>query len=1185
MPPSLHEELQRRVLVFDGAMGTTLNTFALSVEKDYGGADQENNHEILNVRRPDVIARIHAGYYEAGSDIVETNTFNANAISLRHYGMPERAYELNVAAAKLARKVADSFSTPAKPRFVAGAVGPTNKMILVGEKGQVGTFDEFHSAYSDQIRGLIDGGADCILVETAFDILALKAGVVAAIDVFREKGVKLPLIAQVAFVKPSDEVPAERMLCGSDMGTVLATLQDYAELDVIGMNCCTGPDEMSPHIRQLSRHSGKMISVQPNAGLPRMVNYKPHFPLDPETFVKWQMRFVAEDGVNVVGGCCGTHAGHIAALVKALGSRPPKSRAPQVEHCLSSLYQAVPIKQSPAPLMVGERTNSKGSKKFNTLMLADDLDGMTAMAVEQVKEGAHVLDVCVAEVGREDVPTMNKVVERFRGAVTLPLMIDTTQVDCVEAALKRFPGKAIVNSINLEDGRNKLDKVVALAKRYNAAMVALTIDEDKQEGMAKTAARKLSIAARIHDICTKEFGVKPEDIVFDPLTFTLGAGMEEFRRAGIETLEGIRAVKREFPRCATILGLSNISFGLKPAARKVLNSVFLHHAVEAGLDAAIVHVSQIIPVARIPAEQAEAARRLIFNERVDGKDPLTAFLGLFTETAEAKAAPKAAATVEEDLKRRIIDGDRPGIEVVLDNALKKYDALTIVNEILLDGMKTVGELFGAGKMQLPFVLQSAETMKAAVSHLEKFMEKVEGSSKGRIVLATVKGDVHDIGKNLVDIILTNNGYTVFNLGIKQPIGTILEEADRRTADAIGLSGLLVKSTVVMKEDLEELNRRNKLYPVLLGGAALTRKYVEEDLWSIYQGNVFYCRDAFDGLKAMDVLTHRKVVGAGQAKREWAGTGLRGESAASVAVEEEDPELRDERPQPVPRGTALPKAPPGARSKTSPASNIPEPPFWGSRVVADISVGKVFKYINRKYLFRVQWGFGKDKGMPHEEFVKRERETVEPIFERVCRRWADEGVLQPRVAYGYFPCNSRGDDVIVFDPDTGKERVRFSFPRQPREPFLCIADFFLPVESGRRDVLAGHCVTVGDKASAREKELFKSDDYREYLYLHGLSVETAEALAEYFHRHIRGELGIVGDDSAELQGLFQQKYRGSRYSFGYPACPNLEDQRQLFELLAPERIGVVLNEDFQLEPEQSTSAIIVHHPAAKYFNIK
>jgi 5-methyltetrahydrofolate--homocysteine methyltransferase len=1197
-PDLFFRELQSRILVLDGAMGTTLNTFQLSVAEDYAG--QENNHEILNLRRPDVIGKIHAGYYEAGADAVETNTFSATRISQADFGpeMVQAAKQLNIAAARLAREVADDFTRrePGKPRFVVGACGPTNKMITVGTPETVLGYDAFYESYLEQVEGLIEGGADAILFETAFDLMALKTGIIAAGDAFKRKGVRLPLMAQVAFVKPTDDAPANTMLCGTDMATLIATLEDFDHLDVLGMNCATGPEDMSPHIHHLCRHSNKRVSVLPNAGLPRMEKGKAHFPMDPEALKRWIVQFVEEAGVNIIGGCCGTHAGHIAAMVKAIGRREPKRRTPQIEHCASSMTTAVPLKQDSPPLLVGERTNSKGSKKFNKLMLADDLDGMAKMGVEQVGEGAHVLDVCVAEVGRKDAPTMNRVVERFRQSITIPLMIDTTEIDCVEQALQRYPGKAIINSINLEDGRERMDKVVRLARRYNAAMVALTIDEDKQEGMARTVERKVAVARRIHDICTKEFGVKPQDLLFDVLTFTLATGRPEDREAGVNTLKGIKAVKEALPGVGTILGLSNISFGFKPAARVVLNSVFMHHALKHGLDAAIVHVSQILPLARLDERQVKAAERLVFNEWADGKDPLQEFLALFADSDGKKnvAVKKVAGTIEEVLKQRIIDGDRPGIEADLDKAREKHSPLDIINNILLDGMKVVGDLFGSGRMQLPFVLQSAETMKSAVAHLEKFMEKVEGQTKGRLVLATVKGDVHDIGKNLVDIILTNNGYTVYNIGIKQPVNAVLDAAERHKADAIGLSGLLVKSTVVMKEDLEEMNRRGRLYPVMLGGAALTRKYVEDDLTETYRGNVFYCRDAFDGLHVMDRLMAGGVRGPESAKSEAFLSQVRTSMGGSAVAAGDDGEGNGEtlggeqefsdRPDRVGRGWVPPKAPAGARSDVGPAPTLPEPPFWGSRVVTDLSLDEVYRFINKKYLFRQQWQFSKG-ALPHEEFLRREREVVEPIFERVTKRWRDEGVLQPRVVYGYFPCNSDGDDLVVFHPDTGKEWVRFTFPRQPTGKYLCIADFFLPVSSGKRDVLAAHCVTVGAEASRKEKEIFAANDYREYLYLHGLSVETTEALAEYWHKVVRKELGIAGDDSPNLQQLFQQKYRGSRYSFGYPACPNLEDQRQLFELLQPERIGVGLTEEFQLEPEQSTSAVIVHHPAAKYFNIR
>jgi 5-methyltetrahydrofolate--homocysteine methyltransferase len=841
----------------------------------------------------------------------------------------------------------------------------------------------------------------------------------------------------------------------------------------------------------------------------------------------------------------------------------PRPRASEYIPAASSLYLSVPFRQDQSFLIVGERTNANGSKQCREYLLAGDYDGMAGMAREQAKEGAHVLDVCVDYVGRDGVADVNEVVRRFVTQCTLPLVIDSTEAPVIEAALKRIGGRAIINSVNLEDGEDgRPARIFSMARRYGAAVVGLLIDE---EGQARTLDWKLKVAHRLHDLAVKRYGLEPSDLIFDALTFPLGSGQADLRGDAIATLEAIRRIKAELPGVYTILGVSNVSFGLKPAARQVLNSVFLHLAVEAGLDAAIVNALRILPLNRIDPRQFEVARQLIFDERRDGYDPLTEFMGLFDKAGTGKATTvgEAPKTLEERLKARIVDGEKPGLESLLDEALLRYDALTIINQILLDGMKTVGELFSSGQMQLPFVLQSAEVMKTAVGYLERFMSKADGQSRGKIVLATVKGDVHDIGKNLVDIILSNNGYTVVNLGIKQPIHNIIEAALQHRADAIGMSGLLVKSTLVMKENLEELNARDLArFPVILGGAALTRGYVEGELRALYRGEVYYAGDAFDGLRLMEEVASR--------------------------------EAAEDRPsRPLPRRPAArhePTCPPqrtaaAERVRSDVRQDIPIPvaPFLGSRVVSEIPLADVFAFVNEVALFRTQWQFHRGKG-DREHFDQLIEEQVRPIYERWKARCSAEGILQPRVVYGYFPCRSDGDDLIAYSEDGRTPRVRFSFPRQPAGRGLCLSDFFAAVDSGRTDVLGCMLVTMGRRASEVTKELFDEHHYTDYLYLHGLSVESAEALAELWHRRMREELGIAGEDSPDLARIFRQGYRGSRYSFGYPACPNLEDQAKLFTLLEPERIGVELSEEFQLDPEQSTSAIIVHHPEAKYFNI-
>jgi 5-methyltetrahydrofolate--homocysteine methyltransferase len=962
------------------------------------------------------------------------------------------------------------------------------------------------------------------------------------------------------------------MLTGSDIGAALTTL-DALAVDVIGMNCATGPQEMVEHIRYLGHYCRKPISCLPNAGIPENVGGKAHFPLTPEAFRTALTQFVQEFGVNIVGGCCGTLPEHLALLVQAVQGLKPKVRAVTEEPSASSLYHAVTLRQDPPPLIVGERTNTTGSRKFKQLIEADDMDGMVALARAQQDEGAHLLDVCVAYPGRDEIRDMSELMRRYNESIRIPLVIDSTEWQVMAAALKYVSGKPFLNSINLEEGRKKLDIVVPLARKYGAALVALSIDE---EGQATTADWKFRVAQRIYDICTQEYGVPPTDLMFDPLTLPVTTGQPELFNAAVETLDSIRRIKAELPGAGTWLGLSNISFGLDPYVRQVVNSVFLRLALDAGLDAAILNASKILPLNEIDPQGRELARRLLLNERGDG-DPLQLLIAHYQQQGGKKSASRKTAslgeTVEERLKQAIIQGRRESLLADLELARGRYSPLDIINRILLDGMKVVGELFGSGEMQLPFVLQSAEVMKAAVKHLEQYMEKAEGSEKGKIVLATVKGDVHDIGKNLVDIILTNNGYKVYNLGIKQPIENILRAALEHRVHAIGLSGLLVKSTVVMKEDLETLTARGIDMPVICGGAALTRRYVEETLARVYRGPVFYGEDAFTGLHIMDricqsgvaALTPRQI----HAAEEAAPSGVDDDAEVAVAVAR-------------PRPTAA--AANGVGSRVGPAPDLPPPPFLGTRLVTDLSMEEVFPFLNERTLISTQWQFRKNNVRP-EEYARQMREVAHPTLERLKRQCLDENILRPAVAYGFFLCARQQEELIIYRDDRRTEWLRFQFPRQPQGERLCLSDYFAPADGVARDTVAFFVVTVGHEVSRRARQLFESHQYTEYLYLHGLGVESAEALAEYWHKRIRVEWGIAGQDAADIRKLFKLHYRGCRYSFGYPACPHLEDQVKLFELLRPERIGITLSEQFQLEPEQSTSALVAHHPEAKYFVVK
>ncbi|MEX2557433.1 MAG: methionine synthase [Actinomycetota bacterium] len=1141
--------LRERVLIFDGAMGTQIQAADLSLDDFW---NKEGNSEVLNLSKPDVIAQIHACYLEAGADAVETNTFGANLVVQGEYEMADQVYELNVTGARIAKEVASSFTD--RPRWVIGSIGPGTKLPSLGHA----TFDELEASYEEQSRGLVDGGADVLIIETCQDMLQVKTAVSGAVSAFERTGKKLPLIVQVTIETTG------AMLLGTEIAAALTALEPFGAIDVIGVNCATGPVEMTEHVRFLCQSSRKFVSVLPNAGLPELRHGKPYYPLSPEEFVRHHTVFVKEFGTNIAGGCCGTTPEHIKLLADALGGTMPKDRSDaSLEPGSASLYIAQPFHQETSFLVIGERCNVQGSRKFKELVGNEDFDATVRVAKEQTREGAHALDVSVDFTGRDGVADMAELISRFRTQVTLPLVLDSTEPQVIESGLKLLGGRSVINSINLEEGTGgdtRLMRNLRLAKKYGAACVALAIDE---QGQATTKDWKLEVCKRLVDIAHEQAGLQPHDLIFDVLVFPITTGMEEQRRAGIETLEAVKAIKEEIPGAFTSLGISNVSFGVSPAARQVLNSVFLHEAVQAGLDAAIVSPAQILPMSRIDERQREVALDIIYDRRRDGYDPLQTYIGLFEGVDSTRATKEDLShlPLEERLKRRIIDGEREGLEADLDEALTKQPALEIINTHLLDGMKVVGELFGSGQMQLPFVLQSAETMKAAVAHLEPHMEKAGDGSKGKIVLATVKGDVHDIGKNLVDIILTNNGYTVFNIGIKQPISTIIEAAEREKVDVIGLSGLLVKSTIIMREDLEELNRRDLHgYPVLLGGAALTRSYVEDDLRALYNGKVFYGRDAFEGLHKMDELMAEK----------------RGGAVVDAA----------QKPKRVRAATAV-KEQPEVPARSDVAIDVPVPaaPFLGSRVVKGLNTLEIASYLNKTALYRGQWQFRPKKGQNREEYDAYVEAEVEPIFRSTLDRCISEGLLVPAVVYGYFPAQSEGDDLIVYDPeDPAREAVRFTFPRQPRGRYLNIADFFRPVSSGEMDTVAFHVVTMGSKISERAAELFEANEYRDYLYLHGMGVEMAEALAEFWHKRIRQELGFAGEDGATVGDLFDQGYRGSRYSFGYPACPNLEDQKQIFDLLDPERIGVSLSEEFQLVPEQSTSAIIVHHPEAKYFSV-
>jgi len=1151
---SFLETVRERVVIYDGAMGTQILARNLCPDDFWGKPDCT---EILVLSRPEIVKDIHAGYFKAGADVVETNTFNGSSMMLREHDLANRVHEINKRGAEIAREVATDFSTAARPRFVAGSIGPGNKIPSLGHI----SYDDMYESFVEQTLGLIAGGVDILLIETCQDILQTKIALAAAFEAMKQAGKRIPVQAQVTLQESGT------MLLGTEIGAAETALEPY-DCEIIGLNCATGPKEMNDAVRYLAHNAPKEISVLPNAGLPENVGGVAHYRLTPLELADYHKKFITEYGVRIVGGCCGTTPVHIKALADCCSNLQPARRDVTVTPAASSAYTMVPLDLDPKPLIVAEEMNTTTRvESFKNMVREGKYDDILALAKKLVSEGSHMLDLCCAIVGEDEKAYITAILEKVATRVPAPILVDSTEADVIEEALKRIPGKAIINSINLEDGEKRTSKVLPMAKRHGAAVIALTIDE---EGMALTADRKVAVAKRIHQLATEKYGIRSVDLIFDALTLPISTGQDDYRTAGIETLNAIRRIKQELPLVKTILGVSNISFGLNTYARRVLNSVFMKEAVDHGLDMAIVNYAKIYPLYKIPEVEVELARKLIYYDKSAG-DPLQVYMAHFTgldKQPQAEVAPLESLTVEDKLKRCIINGEKAlgegaqkqTLEQILEDALKQYSPLEVINNVLLGGMKTVGELFGARKMQLPSVLDSAGVMKQAVAYLEPKMEKKEGNQKGTLVLATVKGDVHDIGKNLVDIILTNNGYKVVNLGIKQPSNTIIAAAQLHKAHAIGLSGLLVKSTLEMKYVIQDLQAQALDFPVICGGAALTRKYVEDDLRREYSNSVFYADDAFAGLHLMDDLTSAngardKRLEEGRKIKTFAKAVVASGGVGSTSTER----------------SAIVQQPP----------NIPVPPFFGVRVRKDFDLNEVFKYINHTALFKNQWQL---KTASQADYLRIVEEKYVPVLCELQKEVLEKGWFEPKVVYGYYGCHSEGNDVLLYDlPETRSVIQRFTFPRQREGRKLSIADFFVPKESGKFDVIGVSVVTIGGRASEETKKLFEAGEFTKYLYLHGLSVETAEALAELFHKNMRQELGIDGDDAPRIGDLFHQKYRGSRYSFGYPACPSLEDQTKIFALLEPEKnIGVSLTTGFHMEPEQSTSAIIVHHPQAKYF---
>ena len=1157
------ESLQERVLIFDGAMGTSVQRYDLTPE-EFGGQQFEGCNDYLCVTNPRIIEEIHTSYMEAGADVLETATFGSTRPKLGEYGIPDEVYHQNSTAARLARTIADDYSTESRPRYVAGSMGPTGFLPSAEDPTLSNiTYQQLKQIYKEQAQPLVEGGVDLLIIETVQDILELKAAIAGAHEYFRESGRSVPIQAQVTLDTSG------RMLLGTDIVSALTTLQ-YLPVQVIGLNCSTGPEHMREPIRVLGETASRWVSCIPNAGLPINVGGQAVYPLEPEPMSKALYEFVNEFGVSVVGGCCGTGPEHIKALVEAVGrNRKQRSRSDYFLPRVSSSIRATVLHQEPAPLIVGERVNAQGSRKVKRLLLNDDYDAIVQVGREQVDGGAHVLDVQVALTERADEDDqMRKLVKKLSMSVEAPLMIDSTEASSIKSALEVYPGRAIVNSINMERGRERIEAVLPLVVEHGAAVVALSIDEI---GMAHTADRKVEICKRIYDIATTEYGLDPSALIFDVLTFPVTTGQEDLNRSAIETLEGIRRVKSELPGALTVLGVSNVSFGIDPYPRAVLNSVFLHHAVRAGLDLAIVNPAHITPYAEIDAEQRRLADRLLNNEP-DALPEYIAYFEVNKKNPDDRVQTEDATanmTVEEKIHYQILHRKKDGIEALLDQAMLSHDPVWVLNNVLLPAMKDVGDKFGAGELILPFVLQSAEVMKKSVAHIEQFFEKKEGYTKGRVVLATVFGDVHDIGKSLVNTILTNNGYTVFDLGKQVPLNVILEKAVEIDATAIGLSALLVSTSKQMPLCVQELDKRGLRYPVLVGGAAINRPfgarigYVDEE--RRYEPGVYYCRDAFEGLDTMDALTDEGRRDTFVAKRHREATILlnREKAGSEKAV------------QPTSVVT---------RSSVDPNAPVPVPPFWGYKVLDQrhIPLDEVFDCLDLKSLFRLSWGAHKLHGAEYERAVESE---LMPRLKRMRKELRGKQILTPRIVYGYFPSQAAGNDLLVFDPgdfEEGslrprtpgpQERIRFTFPRQPDREHLCLADYFASVELGRYDVVPLQVVTMGDRASEVFEQYQKAGDYAEGYYVYGLSVALAEALAEWTHRLVSRELGLPNG-------------QGRRYSWGYPACPDPSEQTKLLQVLPSElTIGVSLTEGSVLVPEQSTAALVAHHPQAKYYTTR
>ena len=1185
---ALLETMKQRVVIADGAMGTMLQQHDLTLD-DF--LQLEGCNEILNETRPDVIADIHSAYFEVGVDAVETNTFGANWSNLSDYGIDDRITDLAERGARIAREAAEAFEArDGRVRWVLGSIGPGTKLPSLGHT----TYAHLKDTFALQATGLIQGGADAFLVETSQDLLQTKAAINGCKAASVELGIRLPL-----FVEVTVELTGA-MLMGSEITAALTALEPLG-IDAIGLNCATGPTEMSEHLRQLSRLSRVPVMCMPNAGLPVLGPNGASYPLTPSELATAHEQFVGEFGLQLIGGCCGTTPEHLKAVVDRLGTTTPASRTLDDDPGVASLYQHVSFDQDNAFLAIGERTNANGSKAFRDAMLEQRWDDCVDIARKQTRDGAHLLDVCVDYVGRDGVADVQEIVSRFRSASTLPLVIDSTEPAVLQAGLELIGGRPVVNSVNYEDGdgpNSRFGRIMPLVKEHGAAVIALTIDE---QGQARTREDKVRIASRLIDELVDEWGMRVSDIIVDALTFPIATGQEETRRDAIDTIEAIREISTKYPGVQTTLGVSNVSFGLNPAARAVLNSVFLHEATSAGLTSAIVDAAKIMPLASVPDDRRKVALDLVWDRReynAEGEltyDPLSTMLDLFdgvdsAALRDARAAELAALPTGERLARRIIDGELKGLEDDLDLGRSEgMTALGIINDHLLSGMQVVGERFGKGEMQLPFVLQSAEVMKTAVALLEPHMEKSEAAGKGKIVLATVRGDVHDIGKNLVDIILTNNGYDVVNIGIKQSINDIIAAAEEHNADVIGMSGLLVKSTVVMKENLEELNVRGlaRRWPVILGGAALTRAYVEEDLAAIFDGEVRYARDAFEGLALMEPLVAI----------------ARGAEPGSVGL----PALKKRIHRPSLLDLTEPEDMP-ARSDVSLENDVPAPPFWGTRIVKGLPLADFAAFLDERATFMGQWGLKPGRG----EGGATYEQLVEAEGRPRLRYWLDrilaEGMLDPKVVYGYFPAWSDGNDLVIghhgddptgvygapglLAPDGGSggefgtERLRFSFPRQRRDRHLCLADFVHPKPAAGSpvDVVAVQLATAGAKVDEVTAAMFAADQYRDYMELNGLTMQLTEALAEYWHSRIRSELGFAAEDPTDIAGMFKLDYRGARFSLGYPACPDMEERRKVVELLKPERVGVELSDELQLHPEQSTDAFVFHHPEAKYFSV-